>query len=80
MLFLGVGVLFLILKWAEIGPVALWDWWMVLLPFALAVGWWTWADLSGYTSRRAMDREDQRKQARIDKSRAAMGHGPRKRP
>ena len=50
------------------------------LPFALAAVWWAWADLSGYTSRKAMDREDRRKQARIDKNRSAMGHGPRKRP
>lgn len=80
MLFLGVGVLLLIMKWAQLGPVALWDWWWVLLPFALAAVWWAWADLSGYTSRKAMDREDRRKQARIDKNRSAMGHGPRKRP
>jgi small Trp-rich protein len=53
--------------------VAAWDWWVVLLPFGLAVLWWTWADWSGYTKKKAMEREDARRQARIDNSREAMG-------
>jgi small Trp-rich protein len=39
----------------------------------LAVLWWTWADWSGYTKKKAMEREDARRQARIDNSREAMG-------
>jgi small Trp-rich protein len=73
MLFLGLGILLLALKYLEIGMVADWSWWAVLAPFGLAVVWWTWADWSGYTKRRAMDRENKRKQARIDKSRQALG-------
>jgi len=79
MLLLGVGILLLAMKYLEIGPVADWSWWVVLAPFALATVWWTWADWSGYTKRRAMDRENARKKARIDKSRDALGLGPKRR-
>jgi small Trp-rich protein len=79
MLFLGLGIVLMAMKYLELGPVAEWSWWVVLAPFGLAVAWWSWADWSGYTKRKAMNREDERKQARIDKSRAAMGMGPRKR-
>ncbi len=78
MYFLGLGVVLLVLKYLEIGPVAAWEWWMVLVPFALAVVWWSWADSSGYTKRKAMEREDKRRQARIDKNREAIGALPRK--
>ena len=54
MYFLGLGVILLLLKWQEIGPVATWSWWTVLAPFALAFVWWTWAEWSGYTKRKAM--------------------------
>lgn len=73
MLFLGVGILLLALKYLEIGPVAAWSWWIVLAPFGLAVAWWSWADWSGYTKKKAVQRENDRRQARIDKSREAMG-------
>jgi len=75
MLFLGLGLILLALKYLEIGPVALWSWWVVLAPFGLAVAWWAWADWSGYTKKKAMDRENARKQARIDKQREQMGLG-----
>lgn len=73
MYFLGLGLVFLSMKYFQLGPVAAWDWWVVLSPFALAVAWWTWADNTGYTKRKAMEREDARRKARIDKNREAMG-------
>ena len=73
MYLLGVGVVLLLLKYLEIGPVAAWSWLWVLSPFGLAVAWWSWADASGYTKRKAMEKVDQRKQDRIDKNRAAQG-------
>ena len=73
MYFLGLGLVFLSMKYFQIGPVAAWDWWVILSPFALAVAWWTWADNTGYTKRKAMEREDARRKARIDKNREAMG-------
>ena len=77
MYFLGLGIVLLLLKWQEIGLVAEWSWWTVLAPFALAVGWWTWADWSGYTKRKAMERDDQRKQDRINRHLEAIGQKPR---
>ncbi|MCG2592782.1 TIGR04438 family Trp-rich protein [Ramlibacter sp. XY19] len=79
MYLLGIGIILLAMKYLEIGPVAMWDWWVVLAPFGLAVAWWTWADMSGYTKKKAVERENVRKQARIDKSREALGLGPKKR-
>jgi small Trp-rich protein len=77
MLFLGLGIILLVMKYMEMGPVAAWSWWIVLSPFALAVAWWSWADWSGYTKRKAMAKEDARKQARIDKNRQQLGMTPR---
>jgi small Trp-rich protein len=79
MYFLGLGLLLLIMKYVEMDPVAAWSWWWILTPFALAVVWWAWADSSGYTKRKAMERELARKQARIDKNREAIGTAMKKR-
>ena len=78
MYFLGIGIVLLLLKYLEVGVVATWSWLVVLSPFGLAVLWWAWADWSGYTKRRAVDKENARKQARIDKSREQLGLGTRK--
>lgn len=73
MWFLGLGLLALALKYFEIGMVASWSWWIVLSPFAMAVAWWAWADASGYTKRKVIERENRRKQERIDRNKADMG-------
>ena len=73
MYLLGLGIILLAMKYLEIGPVDNWSWWLVLTPFALAVAWWSWADASGYTKRKAMERENQRRQDRIDRSKDAIG-------
>jgi len=78
MILLGLGIVLLALWYLEIGPVALWPWYVVLSPFGLAVLWWAWADWSGYTKRKAMEKEDAKKQARIDKSRDALGLGTKR--
>ena len=80
MYFLLIGVLGLVLKYLEVGPVASLSWWLVLSPFALAVAWWAWADASGYTKRKEVEKMDDRKQKRIDKQRIAMGLPTKKRP
>lgn len=79
MYFLGLGLLLLALKYFELGPVANWSWTVVLAPFALAAIWWAWADFSGYSKRKAMEKMEQRKKDRIEKSREALGMAPRKR-
>lgn len=73
MYFLGLGIILLLMKYLEIDPVAAWSWFVVLAPFGLAVAWWAWADASGYTRRKAMEREDKRRLDRINKQRDAMG-------
>lgn len=73
MYFLILGVVLTLMKYLEIGPVAAWDWWMVLLPYGLASVWWAWADSTGYTKKKAMEREDQRRLDRIEKNKDAMG-------
>jgi len=79
MYFVGLGLVLLLMKYMEIGPVAAWSWLWVLAPFGLAIAWWSWADASGYTKRRAMERENKRKQDRIDANRENMGTTRRKR-
>jgi small Trp-rich protein len=80
MYFLGLGLVLLIAKWQAYGPVATWPWWWVLLPFALAVAWWTWADYSGYTKRKAMQRENKRRDARRLRTKQALDANYHKRP
>ena len=79
MYLLGLGLVFLILKYLEFGPVASWDWWAVMLPFGLAVAWWAWADASGYTKKKAMERENARRQERIARHHEALGTTPKTR-
>jgi small Trp-rich protein len=75
---LGLGVIFLVMKYFGLGPVAAWEWWWVLSPFALAVLWWSWADWSGYTKKVAMAKEDKRRQARIERNHEALGTSGKK--
>jgi small Trp-rich protein len=79
MYFLILGVVLLAMKYLEIGPVAAWSWWWIFAPFALAIAWWYWADSSGYTKRKAMERENEKRQARIDRNKDAIGTNFRKR-
>lgn len=72
-----VGVLMLIMNFAGIGPIGAWTWgdrwWVMLLPFLLAVLWWSWSDWSGLTRRREMDKIDAKREARRQKSLDALG-------
>lgn len=78
MYLLGLGLVLLALKYLGVDPVAAWSWWLVMAPFGLAVAWWAWADGTGYTKRKAMERENRRRDARIDASREALGMLPKK--
>ena len=79
MYLLGLGLFLALLKYLEIGPVAAWSWWWVLSPFAITALWWAWADASGYTKRKAMEKMDQRKKERIERQKQAMAPGQRRR-
>jgi len=73
MWFLGLSLALVALKYFEVGPVAQLTWLWVLSPFALALVWWAWADWSGYTKRKAVERDEARKQERIDRQRSQLG-------
>src|SRR5262249_3125857 len=81
MLFVLIGVGLIVCNLAGWGPMADWKWdsatdllkmgW----PFVAAAVWWTFADESGLTKRRAMQSDADRKQDRRDRNIDAMGLG-----
>jgi small Trp-rich protein len=73
MWFLMLGLLGVALKLLEVSVVATLSWWIVLIPFGLAMAWWAWADASGYTKRKVVERENERRQDRIDRQRSNLG-------
>lgn len=79
MLFVGIGVVLILLNLLEVGPVGEWTWtlggdlWKFALPFAFAVAWWAWSDMSGLTKRREMERMDKKKEERREKHLQALG-------
>lgn len=83
MWFVILGVLLILLNLAGIGFAAPWvwpgDWWKMCWPFGLALLWWAYADRSGLTKKREMDKMEQRKKARRRKSMEALGMNPRER-
>lgn len=78
MYLLLLGIVFVLLKYFEIGPIAAWAWWWVLLPFALTAAWWAWADFSGYSKRKAMEKMEHKRKERVDKQRQALGQQTRR--
>jgi small Trp-rich protein len=79
MWFVVIGVILILLKWAEVGPFAEWSWWVALAPFPCAIGWWAWADMTGYTKRKEMEKMEERKKERREKNMVALGTQQRKR-
>ena len=75
MYLLGIALLLSVLKLAEIGPMATWPWWYILCVYGAAALWWIWADWSGYTKRKAEEKMEVRRQARIEKHKAALRSG-----
>jgi small Trp-rich protein len=73
MYFLGLGLVLLAMKYLEIGPVADWAWWVIAIPFGLAVAWWAWADATGYSKKKVMEKENLKRKERIERSKEAMG-------
>ena len=76
---LGIGgVLLLVAKLAELGPFAAWPWYVILAPFGLAVLWWAFADSTGWTQRRAIEKMERRKVERREKAMEALGLSSRR--
>ena len=88
MWFVIIGVAIIGLNLAGIGPFALWNWeftgdlWKFCVPFAFAIAWWTWSDVSGLNKRREMDKMDDRVAKRREENLSKLGlddRGRRKR-
>lgn len=67
MYFLLLGLMLVALKLLGVDPVVDWPWWGVMLPFPLASLWWLISDLTGLTYKRAVEREEARRVARMRK-------------
>ncbi|HET8869915.1 MAG TPA: TIGR04438 family Trp-rich protein [Aquabacterium sp.] len=77
MWFVAIGVLMLVMNFAGIGPVGAWTWgdhWLVFLaPFFAAVVWWAFVDSTGWTQKKAMEKVDQKREARRQQHLANLG-------
>lgn len=73
MWFMGIGVVMLLLKLADVAPLSHMPWWGVAVPFGLAAVWWAIADTFGFTQRRAMAEDAERVRKRRDRHYEAMG-------
>lgn len=79
---LVIGILLVVLKLAQVDPVAGWSWWVMAVPFIATVLWWMLADASGLTSKREMSRwmtrrEERRRAALARPGRAGSSEGRR---
>ena len=68
-----IALLLTLLKYLEVGPLAELSWWWLLVPYGLTAAWWSYADASGLTRRRAVDQEEARRLKRIDRQKQALG-------
>jgi small Trp-rich protein len=73
MWFVVIGCALLTMKLTEFGFAADWSWMGILLPFGLAVVWWSFADAMGLTRQREMDKMEERKQERRRRHMDALG-------
>jgi small Trp-rich protein len=76
MYLLILGIILVVMKYEAWGPVAGWSWPVVLIPFALAALWWFWADWSGYTRRKVMQRQSREIQKRRQDNVKALRQKP----
>ena len=85
MLFVGIGLLVIVLHFADIGPFGAWTWtltgdlWKFCVPFALAAAWWAWSDFSGLNKRREMALMEKRKSDRRKENLVSLGMDPKAR-
>ena len=75
---LMIALLLTALKFLEVGPIAQWSWWWLLLPYGLTVAWWSFADSFGYSKRRAGERDEARRLKRIERQKNALGQRTRR--
>ena len=78
MAFVFLALLYLLLKYLDVSWLSSYSTWWVLLPLALAMVWWNLADQYGYTQKKAMERMDQKREARRLRQLEDMGRGPKR--
>jgi small Trp-rich protein len=71
-----VGIVLVAMKLAGFGPIAEWNWAMVVLPLVAATLWWWYADRSGLNKRREIARMEARKAQRRSSALEQIGQGP----
>lgn len=72
-----IALLLTVLRFLEVGPLGALSWWWLLVPYAITVAWWSFADATGLTKRRAAERDESRRQGRIERQKQALA--PRRR-
>jgi small Trp-rich protein len=77
MWFVLLGLLLIVLNLLNIGFFGTWewpgDWWKMCWPFGLAMAWWYYADASGLTKRREIEKMEAKKHARRTKNLVSLG-------
>ena len=76
MLLMLLGVVLVAMKLAGFGPIAEWNWAVVVLPLVAATLWWWYADRSGLNKRREIARMEARKAQRRSSALEQIGQGP----
>lgn len=74
-----IGALLIVLKWLEVGPMAQWSWWWILLPLTLAFAWFELIEpLFGFDRRKQVDDQyAKRRKERVDAQFRAPKGAPR---
>lgn len=67
-----------VLEAVDMAGIAAMSWWWVLGGFAASAAWFAYADWSGLTNRKAMQKMERVKKERLEKQRALL-RTPRKR-
>jgi len=85
MVFVLIGLVVIGLNLADVGPFGRWNWeffgdlWKFCVPFAFAILWWIYSDMSGLNKRREMQRMENRKETRRQENLQALGMDARTR-
>ena len=69
---LVIALVLTLLKYLAVEPLDEWSWWWFLAPYGLTAAWWSYADMSGLTKRRAVEAEDARRLRRIARQKQAL--------
>ncbi|MCD2513949.1 TIGR04438 family Trp-rich protein [Comamonas endophytica] len=72
-----IALVLTLLRFLEVGPLAAVSWWWLLVPYGITVAWWSFSDATGLTKRRAAERDEARRQSRIERQKQVLS--PRKR-